>query len=332
MSEEQLENTTTPLAQGITSWFSKKEWIVLGAAVVIALGGTTAVALAPKPAPVKKEVVAVPDEGSDEVQAEEVVAPPATVITESLPTTQTSTEATKAATTTTTTITPKKKTKPAKKPATKKPTPKEPETPVTPLPQGPSIASFGFTARYGTYNNKALVWNIVDLNDDEILLLSNKVIFSGAFKADWESAGSSQYKTSDIRAWLNDSFLKEAFTTAQSDAIIPRETTGVTDLVFLFTSQEVTNYFPTPLARKAAATEWARTNLGFSGEALTLKDGASSWWLADATLKVDAEAQVVHPDGALASEPVYYGDIGVRPAIVLDRSLVDLSVGLSAGS
>jgi hypothetical protein len=313
-------------------WFSNKEWVVLAAAVAIALAGTVAGAVAPRsvePADNAGQEVAASEL---EVAAEETLPTSAvdTTTTSQPETTTTDTAASEAATKTstaaTTTAAKKTTTKKAKAKTAAKPKKTTPSAAVPPAPVS-AIALLGLTLNYGTYQGAPLTWRVLEVTDKEILLLTDTILSSGAWRSDWENGAGTAYKNSDVRLWLNGEFLTASFSAAEANALMTRVLPGgLKDKVFLLNQQEATDYFATAALRTAAPGSWAVANAGYSGESLTVSKGKAAWWLVDTAKDSDYEVRIVRSDGKFDTSPVYYGDVGLRPAIVLDRSRVNLSL------
>ena len=141
-----------------------------------------------------------------------------------------------------------------------------------------------------TNGREYLEWTVLDIEGDQALLISKYVVDAYRFDNSQETA---YWDTSDLRFWLNEIFVGNAFykespsdiiaTTVTShlldddpnDSIDP-DTYETVDRVFLLSSEEVEKYYPVPRSRIATATE----NVKGSGLFLE-EDGSSGWWLRD---------------------------------------------------
>lgn len=321
--------------RGILAWFSTREWIVLGAALALVVGVTGAAALSTEHSADAATAARCPLHSA---AASSAVAPAATT-TATITATAVSTTATRVATpsttsvaatvvasTTRTTTTSSVNTATTKKTTAKKKTAKSTATVAVPTP----LVSVGAYVTYGNYAGSPLRWRVLDADSTGVTLLSQYVVSAGAFQSDWEGRNASLYSASEVRAWLKGTFAEAAFNSTETAALLSHiggPATG--DRVFLLSAAEVQHYFPKAADRKAAPGIGAGSGqVGFSGEGLTLSGPYSAWWLADSASD-DFSAQVVKADGKLGSQLVYYADLGVRPAIRLDRTKIGFT--LSAG-
>ena len=140
----------------------------------------------------------------------------------------------------------------------------------------------GDCLKFGSYHLTAtditsLEWQVVKINskNDEICLITTYGIDSVPFtedpmQRDWEK--------SYIRKWLNDDFLRAAFTEEEKELLV-RDDSG--DYVRLLTSQEVCQIFQSEEDRKLLPTAYALDR------GATTKDGSKNgkktcwWWLKD---------------------------------------------------
>jgi len=315
------------------SRLSNGEWLVLVSAVAVVIGVTTTAVLSPESSAASAAPAVTTAPGAS------VVCPtPAAVEATALasaPATSTSTAATASATTAAaaaggvSAATTKRAI--TSTPAKKKPkTPAASSTNATSTPAAPWLVSVGTVVSFGSYQDAPVRWRVLDATEDELLLLSEHILIAGAFQSDWEGSLASRYSSSEVRTWLQEEFSQRAFSAEEGTALLPHSG-GVTagDRVFLLSASELTRYLPKLAARKASPRAGA-DQVGFGGEALTLSGTYASWWLADAAGE-DFSAQVVEADGTLGSQPVYYADLGVRPAIRVDRTKVAFALDTQEG-
>jgi len=301
--------------------FSNKEWLVLLAALAVAVVGTTAAALSPA-----RSAAAAP--AASTVASATAHAYPATASTEATALASSTTISASVATTGSTAAT-----SPAAASSTI--TAKAATTVATTKAAAPTpaLVTIGTLVNFGSYGDAPLRWRVLYADDDELLLLSEYVVSAGAFQSDWEGRDASRYSASEVRAWLQGEFAAKAFSTQQSAALLPH-TGGAAgaDRVFLLSAAEVERYLPKARDRKAAPHAVARAGqVGFSAEPLSLSGAYASWWLADAASD-DFAARVVKPDGKLGSQLVYYADLGVRPAIRVNRNKIGYTLDTQGGS
>jgi len=295
------------------SRFSTREWLVLLAALAVAVIGTAAAALNPD-----LSAAASPTAVKEATATATVRACPATQSVEAAglasrsATAATATPSAATTRTITKTVVRTVRTKAAA--------------------SLPALVTVGTSVNFGTYGDAPLQWRVLYADDDELVLLSRYVLSAGAFQSDWEGTDASRYGASEVRAWLLGDFAAAAFTVQQSAALLPH-TGGPagTDRVFLLNAAEVERYLPKATARTAAPHVAAGADhIGFTGEALSVDGAYASWWLADAASD-DFAARLVEPGGKFGSELVYYADIGVRPAIRVDRVRIDYTLDALGG-
>lgn len=132
---------------------------------------------------------------------------------------------------------------------------------------------------FGTYpqgwdgEKRSLGWRVLDCKDDELLLLSSLVIDAKGYH---NSLTGITWENCDLRKWLNDEFLKQAFSEYEQDTLIQRHRlenpdnedyrtywgtwwggNSTEDKVFLLSIQEAQKYFTTGTPKRqerAAAT------------------------------------------------------------------------------
>jgi len=190
-----------------------------------------------------------------------------------------------------------------------------------------SELSVGDKVKYGVYdqdNNlingkEEIDWIVLAVEDGKALLLSDKVLASKAF----DTEGSQEWRDSSIRAWLNDNFLRAAFTAAESGNIILSSlenkensiyhtggTENTEDKVFLLSADEATKYVKPEFASPATTPyAWAQGN----------RYDTPMWWLRTAGDVhgdgVSKQAACYRPDLLLWGHIVVDDTYGVRPAI-----------------
>ncbi len=297
------------------SAFTKNERLTLLAATAVVIGGIAAAAVNPSPLDAAPKVAAQ----SQPPHASCPTTPTSAGATTTTASSATSAPATVSATgasagTSARTAVSRQTTEPRRPAARTKPAPKTTQPAVSPTP-APRYVSFG------SFEGAPLKWRVLAENDDELLLLSEYVLSAGAFESDWETADASAYGPSEIRAWLRTRFAPAAFSAEESAALLPHAGGAASgDAVFLLDAAETTRYLSAAVSRQAAPGTAAATGAaGYSGEALAVTRGFSAWWLADAGSQAGT-AKYVGSDGVLGSQLVYYADLGVRPAIRVDRT------------
>jgi len=305
--------------------FSNKEWLVLVGALVVVIAGTTAAALSPDRsdaslAPAASTSATATAPACAAAQSAEATTPASLSATA---TSVAATDATPSAAATKTT------TKTAGKTTTKAAVKTAVTTGTTPVP---ALVTIGSLVNFGTYANSPLRWRVLYADDDELLLLSQYVVSAGAFQSDWEGKTASHYSASEVRNWLLGDFATAVFSTQQAAALLSHAGGAAgPDRVFLLSAAEVERYLPRAEDRKAEPhADAGAGQIGFSGEPLSLSGAYAAWWLADAAGD-DFAARVVMPNGKLGSQFVYYADLGVRPAIRVNRAKIAYTLDTQGG-
>ncbi|MBO5261963.1 MAG: hypothetical protein J6B45_02855 [Clostridia bacterium] len=181
------------------------------------------------------------------------------------------------------------------------------------LKQAEIGSQVGFGSYYYDYLKglEPISWIVLDKNDNGVLLVSKYLIDSQKYKSRktdlcWEK--------SDIRKWLNGTFLRLAFTDEEKERIIPVKLDWFDseDCVFLLNSVENFKYkkytmelIPTPYAKE-------RTELSKSDHNM-MRDAMGTYsWLRDSDGQTASTANKVY--GRCGLYPAKPG-VGVRPAV-----------------
>ena len=177
------------------------------------------------------------------------------------------------------------------------PTPKPTATP-TPAP----VFKKGDTVGFGSYENKKIMWKVLEVKGDKALLLSNRVFYDRSYNDEckwvtWENC--------TLRGWLNDTFMKIAFNSNEQSGILSERVesssnsqygvgggNAVTDKVFILSEEQVKKYV---IDKKIAGTKW-----------LVRTPGASQSYV----MYVD-EKGMINEKGAYVSDAGY----AIRPAM-----------------
>ena len=154
-------------------------------------------------------------------------------------------------------------------------------------------------------------WIIVKREGTRARVLSKYALdamkYSRFDTATWES--------SEIRRWLNDEFLKTAFTQEEEAVIAQRYVDlgkgkrNTQDKVFLMCRQDVEAVWPELEGRAAQATPYALSKeMPYTNE-----KGECRWWLCFSNNRKKGDS--VRYDGKFSSDPVKTYTLGVRPAM-----------------
>jgi len=174
---------------------------------------------------------------------------------------------------------------------------------------------------FGSYyqsgsGKEPIEWIILKKEGSKALLISK---FSLDCRLYHTERISTNWENSDLRKWLNNEFLKEAFTDAEQQNIenTKNNTDGIitTDKIFLLNSHEAILYFASDDTRKCAPTAYAVSH----GACKT--DNRCAWWLRSAG-RMRGIAAYVNRGGSACEYgcDVSTKKVGVRPAMWVDIS------------
>ena len=190
-------------------------------------------------------------------------------------------------------------------------------------------------------------WIVLNEQKDKVLLVSRYCLDAKPYnKKDKDVT----WETCTLRAWLNEEFLKKAFTKEERKSILltnvdnsdeqgwafkyyhsPDDATcgnDTQDKIFLLSLAEADRYSLVTLddgdgaeQTRVAPTEYAKAASIWIDEDHKTLDGqaAVNWWLRS-TGVLQNEAIIGSRDGGTSNADVYYDDFGVRPALWLDRA------------
>lgn len=180
-----------------------------------------------------------------------------------------------------------------------------------------------FLGHYEQDNNlsngeERIEWIVLDVEDHYALVISKYCLDAAQFNSvqcavTWE--------TSELREWLNDDFLYDAFTSEERKAIMYIENqtpdsvygnkTGgndTMDRVFCLSIDEANQYFENNEARKASLTAYAATRTSFAW-----------WWLRSPGGETDAAKAIVDANGQVGTGGNWVNNNdAVRPCLVVD--------------
>ena len=191
-----------------------------------------------------------------------------------------------------------------------------------------SKAQAGSYILFGSYeqdNNTAngkedIEWKVLAREGDRLLVISKFPLDSKPYNT---SDTSVTWETCSLRAWLNGTFINNAFS-ADEQAMIRRTTVtadknprygtspgdNTIDRVFLLSIKEVTSFFPAKTDRQCRATVYAKAQSGYISSW-----NFSVWWLRSPGIAT-FDAAVVIADGSVDHEGYSVEScVGVRPAM-----------------
>ena len=174
-----------------------------------------------------------------------------------------------------------------------------------------NVVQFGhFEQDANTENSQEPIeWIIMDMEGDKALLVSKYILADRPYNDNKNY----HWKDSELRLWLNNDFLRDAFTDAEAAAIYVSQikdsldsNTQTEDKIFILNLYEVlTLYFP-DLADRRCGPAYPRKSY-------------STWWVRNNRYLTN----VIAADGTLIfEEPRIEEHFGVRPALWADISFI----------
>ena len=182
-------------------------------------------------------------------------------------------------------------------------------------------------------------WRILSTDGETALILCDSIIANIAYDAYNNGNYSNNYKNSDIRAWLNETFYETAFTALQQEIIItttvdnsvystgyssnPYACEDTEDKVFLLSYREVTNSaygfstdrYAYDTARRMLTSDYSRAT-GVCMSTSSDYYGNGRWWLRSPGNDRSDYARCVYYDGDVSSYGfVDYSNFGVVAAL-----------------
>ena len=193
-------------------------------------------------------------------------------------------------------------------------------------------AEIGSYVVFGTYeqdNNSAngkegIEWLVLAKEGNRLLVISRYALDCKQYNTESKAV---TWEGCSLRSWLNDSFLKSAFSSGEQ-AMIPTVTVSADrnpsystdpgkdteDRVFLLSIAEANQYFASDEARKCVPTAFAKANGCYASD-----NGSCWWWLRSPGFNAELAADVNSGGSVYASGRfVYFDDYAVRPALWID--------------
>ena len=195
-----------------------------------------------------------------------------------------------------------------------------------------SIVTFGYYFQQADGKDRTPIeWVVLDADWEEgkILVISRCGLDARCF----DESGYLGWDKSEIRAWLNSTFLNTAFTASEQAGIM---TTTVStpdyegnsggsdteDKIWLLSREEAERYFASNEARKAVPTEYAVAQgawqNGGSDSAYKLDGVGCCWWWLRSPGIDSYRASNVNGGGSIYGSYVYFSYGSVRPAFWLN--------------
>lgn len=200
------------------------------------------------------------------------------------------------------------------------------------------FAAAGDPLFFGSYeqdNNleegpESIEWVILAREGTKVLLISKNALDARAFN---DSYADVTWEKCSLRTWLNDTFIKSAFTEEEQAFIISSNVSAdknpdndtdpgnaTEDKVFLLSIAEAGKYFASDELRKCNPTAYAAANGSpEKSESASSGKAACHWWLRTPGTKLDLAASV-NSGGAVSSagHNVSSSNVYVRPALWVD--------------
>jgi len=156
--------------------------------------------------------------------------------------------------------------------------------------------------------NEQIEWIVLDKANGKLLLISKYLLYSHTYEAVKGDTCNVNWENSDLRMWLNEDFLKNAFSFSQRSLIEKTENSGCQDYIYILNADEIRNYFPNESERATTPTSYA-SKIGNHW------DGVSSWWLRSSG-GYSTNPSCVYPNGTIKySGWNHSAKVGVRPAM-----------------
>lgn len=177
----------------------------------------------------------------------------------------------------------------------------------------------------------AVIWQVLKVNGGKATLISEKVLdkalyydFAYSTAAD---AGATAWDTSDLRAWLDDTFkasFSEEELAVMVSSTLENPANGLTgaggcddteDLIYVLGVDELKELLPNVLDRRAEPTDVAVAN----GVYVDPQSGCADWWLRDVGETANQAKNVFYYGGIDTVGKLVKSDyVGVRPVITVD--------------
>ena len=237
--------------------------------------------------------------------------------------------------------TPKPTARPTPRP-TAKPTPvPTPRPSARPTPAPKPTLKAGDTVFYGRYpqtasgrDNTTIEWLVLDVQDGYALLLSRYALDCVQYNT---ADGSVTWEKCSLRTWLNDTFLRQAFSSSERENLAytyvsadrnPEYDTyagrATQDRVFLLSLGEADMYFRSDQSRKCAPTGYAKARGAWTSSKNFVNGEGTCWWWLRTPGHKGTNASDIGGGGALHySGLAVDNDVGtVRPAVWVEIDAV----------
>lgn len=214
-------------------------------------------------------------------------------------------------------------------------------------PTAPTSTSDVWTGSYvyfGTYSGSPVKYRVLDSNTTvfggtTMLLDCDSILWTGSDPGGVFSSGNiNEWAHSDIRRYLNETFLTNNFSTTEQNAIAKSTKSAAdssdgdgwsdlnyvelnNDKIFLLDAKEATNE-----SYGYSYTDWGATN-----RVKKIGGNPAFWWLRSTHLNSAHEVGAVYTNGSLSQSAAEFDGIGVSPALNVKLSSV-LFASVSSGT
>ena len=191
-----------------------------------------------------------------------------------------------------------------------------------------SKLTVGQTLKMGTYEQdndtcngpEDIEWIVLDVDGTKALLISKYCLDAAKYH---NEKVDTTWAECDLRDWLNDDFLDEAFTSSEQKQILDTEITtpvsvygnktggcDTVDKIFCLSIDEAQKYFSSNRDRKASRTKYAASRTPYSW-----------WWLRSPGGANNAAKAIVNDKGKVTTGGNWVtNNDSVRPAMWVDTS------------
>ena len=189
-------------------------------------------------------------------------------------------------------------------------------------------AQVGSTITFGMYeqdNNTAngkepIEWRVLAKEGKKMLVISRFALDCQKFNS---SNTNIAWEFCSLRAWLNESFFKNALTSTEQSWVLSSsvvtDSYSTMDRVFLLSAEEATRFFNSDDARKCLPTDYALARGVWTNNSFTVDGKATCWWW----LRSPGSKEGTYAVDVLSNGSIYYagydgnryGDGAVRPAM-----------------
>ena len=210
--------------------------------------------------------------------------------------------------------------------------PEEIPAPASPEPEVLTECEVGDFILFGTYEQdndvsngpEDIEWLVLAKEGDRVFVVSRYALDARLYD---EEYADTTWEKCDLRSWMNESFLQEAFS-GEEQAMIPTVTVSADknpehstkpgnetqDRVFLLSAADTERYFRSDNDRICEPTPYAKAQGG------SVSDAGGCWWWLRSPGNVQRSASGIRGDGSYDDLGYYvnYTNNGIRPAMWIE--------------